>query len=140
MRILHGLGLLRWGQLRGALLRGGQLRGSEAHARYYTASVACALEHLHARFVVYRVLKTDNLLLGRHGRLKLTDMGLAKFVVGKTYTACGTSPYLAPEVLRRRGYTLDMECPSCGQWRPLEHSESVRIQHPVGGKVENAVW
>lgn len=45
-------------------------------------------------------------------------MGLAKFVIGKTYTTCGTFPYLAPEVLRRRGYTLAMECPSCGQWRP----------------------
>jgi len=96
------------GELRQAY-RDGQLRGSEAHARYYTASVACALEHLHARFVVYRDLKTENLLLDRQGRLKLTDMGLAKFVIGKTYTTCGTFPYLAPEVLRRRGYTLAVD-------------------------------
>jgi len=82
-----------------------KLFGEERHARFYTASVACAFFHLHERFIIYRDLKPENLLLDQHGRLKLTDMGLAKFIVGKTFTACGTPVYFAPEVAKEVGYT-----------------------------------
>lgn len=33
------------------------------------------------------------------------DMGLAKFVVGKTYTTCGTPDYFAPELISASGHT-----------------------------------
>jgi len=39
------------------------------------------------------------------GHIKLTDMGLAKFVVGKTYTTCGTPDYFAPELISSSGHT-----------------------------------
>merc|ERR1719284_2075716 len=79
--------------------------GSLNHARYYIASVVLALEHLHERYVIYRDLKPENLLLGAKGHLKVTDMGLAKFTMGKTYTTCGTPEYFAPEVIRSTGQT-----------------------------------
>merc|ERR1712187_606769 len=44
-------------------------------------------------------------LLNKDGRVKLTDMGLAKVVVGKTFTTCGTPVYFAPELLASKGYT-----------------------------------
>merc|ERR1711972_601983 len=37
--------------------------------------------------------------------LKLTDMGLSKFVIGKTYTTCGTPDYFAPEITDSTGHT-----------------------------------
>merc|ERR1712203_75066 len=37
------------------------------------------------------------------------DMGLAKFVVGKTYTVCGTPVYFAPEVASQSGYTCAVD-------------------------------
>jgi len=82
-----------------------KLFGKEAHARYYSGSVICALEHMHERFVIYRDMKPENLLLDARGRLKVTDMGLAKFVVGTTFTVCGTPSFFAPEVVQRVGYT-----------------------------------
>merc|ERR1711879_879624 len=39
------------------------------------------------------------------GQVKLTDMGLAKFVIGKTYTTCGTPDYFAPELIASTGHT-----------------------------------
>merc|ERR1719371_131018 len=44
-------------------------------------------------------------LLNTKGQVKLTDMGLAKVVVGKTYTTCGTPDYFAPELIASTGHT-----------------------------------
>lgn len=80
------------------------LWGKETHAKFYASGVVFAFEHLHRQKVIYRDLKPENLLLTDDGRCKLTDMGLAKEVLKKTYTTCGTPDYLAPEVLRNHGY------------------------------------
>jgi len=79
--------------------------GSEKHAKYYSAGVVIAFEHLHERRIIYRDLKPENLLLNEKGHLKVADMGLAKFVIGKTYTTCGTPDYFAPEVIASTGHT-----------------------------------
>eukprot|EP00929_Paragymnodinium_shiwhaense_P087927 TRINITY_DN4807_c0_g1_i1.p1 TRINITY_DN4807_c0_g1~~TRINITY_DN4807_c0_g1_i1.p1 ORF type:complete len:808 (-),score=222.94 TRINITY_DN4807_c0_g1_i1:252-2675(-) len=83
--------------------------GSEAHARYYCAGVTCALEHLHGMKIIYRDLKPENILLNEKGRLKLTDMGLAKVLTGKTHTMCGTPDFFAPEMVKSTGYTLAVD-------------------------------
>jgi len=79
--------------------------GSEKHAKFYCAGVVYAFEHMHERRIIYRDLKPENLLLNEVGRIKLTDMGLAKFVIGKTYTTCGTPDYFAPELIASTGHT-----------------------------------
>jgi serine/threonine protein kinase len=79
--------------------------GSAPHAMYYSAGVVFAFEHLHERRIIYRDMKPENLLLTEEGHIKLTDMGLAKFVIGKTYTTCGTPDYFAPELIASTGHT-----------------------------------
>jgi cGMP-dependent protein kinase len=79
--------------------------GSEKHAKFYCAGVVFSFEHMHERRIIYRDLKPENLLLNEKGEIKLTDMGLAKFVIGKTYTTCGTPDYFAPELIASTGHT-----------------------------------
>jgi len=79
--------------------------GSEKHARFYIAGTTYAFEHCHERRIIYRDLKPENLLMDQLGMVKLTDMGLAKFVIGKTYTTCGTPDYFAPELIASTGHT-----------------------------------
>lgn len=79
------------------------LWGKIEHARFYIANVTVGLSHLHEKRVVWRDLKLENCLVDSLGYLKLTDLGIAKMVIGKTYTVCGTVDYFAPETLRQLG-------------------------------------
>lgn len=83
-------------------------RFDEAMARFYTAELVVALEHLHSLGVVYRDLKPENILLDEMGHIKLADFGLAKDAVTESDSGanslCGTPEYLAPEVLARKGH------------------------------------
>lgn len=85
------------------------LYGSAEHARFYLAGVVFAFEHLHEMKVIHRDLKPENLLLTTEGRVKLADMGLAKVVVGKTFTTCGTPVYFAPEMISSVGHTTAVD-------------------------------
>jgi len=82
-------------------------------AKFYIACVTLALQHMHIRRIIYRDLKLENCLLDMNGYLKLTDMGIAKMVIGKTYTVCGTADYFAPETLRQTGHNRAADWWAC---------------------------
>jgi len=79
--------------------------GSDKHAKFYIAGTVFGFVHMHDKKIIFRDLKPENLLLTEGGFIKLTDMGLAKVVVGKTYTTCGTPDYFAPELIASAGHT-----------------------------------
>jgi protein kinase A len=60
---------------------------------------------LHDNNIVYRDLKPENILIDARGHVKLTDFGFAKRIDNITWTVCGTPDYLAPEIIRSKGYT-----------------------------------
>jgi cGMP-dependent protein kinase len=80
------------------------LWGNEKCAKFFVAGTVYAFDHLHQRKIIFRDLKPENLLMNEKGQVKLTDMGLAKVVVGKTFTTCGTPDYFAPELIASKGH------------------------------------
>ena len=58
-------------------------KGSLTKARFYIGCTVLALEYLHNKLdVMYRDLKPENLLLTSGGYCKMTDMGMAKEMLG----------------------------------------------------------
>jgi len=94
-----------------------EVRLSEERAKFYAAEIVLALEHLHKYNIVYRDLKPENILLDATGHISLCDFGLCKENLGNgqtTHTFCGTSEYLAPEVLAECGYGKSVDWWSLG--------------------------
>ncbi|RSH90807.1 hypothetical protein EHS25_009982 [Saitozyma podzolica] len=93
-------------------------RFSEDRARFYIAELILALEHLHKYNIVYRDLKPENILLDATGHVALCDFGLSKPDLSNdqlTNTFCGTTEYLAPEVLLdEKGYGKHVDFWSLG--------------------------
>ncbi|GAB5589873.1 Cytochrome c oxidase subunit 1 [Umbelopsis nana] len=73
--------------------------------RFYASEILLAIEYLHAKDMIYRDLKPENLLLDANGHIKITDFGFAKKVDERTWTLCGTPEYLAPEIITSKGHS-----------------------------------
>jgi serine/threonine-protein kinase len=72
-------------------------------AVYFAKQIARALAHAHARGVVHRDIKPQNMLLLRDGTLKVGDFGIAALeneVAEESGTAVGSIHYIAPEQIR----------------------------------------
>ncbi|KAF1889829.1 hypothetical protein Lal_00025158 [Lupinus albus] len=99
------LELVKGGELFDKISNSGKLKEDEA--RTYFQQLINAVDYCHSRGVYHRDLKPENLLLDTNGVLKVSDFGLSTYAHQENEllrTACGTPNYVAPEVLRDRGY------------------------------------
>ncbi|XP_071721248.1 CBL-interacting protein kinase 2-like [Rutidosis leptorrhynchoides] len=105
-KIYFVLELVKDGELFDKVAKG---RLKEDVARKYFQQLICAIGFCHDRGVFHRDLKPENLLLDDEGNLKVTDFGLSALAEtkrqdGLLHTSCGTPAYVAPEVIRQKGY------------------------------------
>ncbi|XP_018101167.2 protein kinase C delta type [Xenopus laevis] len=84
---------------------------------FYAAEIICGLQFLHANGILHRDIKLGNILLTGEGHIKIADFGLAvegMFGQRKVGGMIGTVKYMAPEVLRLRGYDAGADWWSLG--------------------------
>jgi serine/threonine protein kinase len=83
-----------------------QKLGPEAALRY-VRQICDALDYAHSEGIIHRDVKPDNILIDKHGNLKVADFGLAKIATKEGETpvslvtqadrVMGTPNYMAPE-------------------------------------------
>jgi 5'-AMP-activated protein kinase catalytic alpha subunit len=142
----------RGGELFAKVARG---RLTEDAARKYFQQLIAAVGFCHSRGVAHRDLKPENLLLDEEGRLKVTDFGLAALPEqlrqdGLLHTQCGTPAYVAPEVLRKRGYDgAKADMWSCGVvlyvllcgFLPFQHENYAKMYQKIfKGEYQMPPW
>ena len=105
-------------------------RFTEFEGQFIVGCVLEAFEYLHARGIVYRDLKPENLMITSSGYVKLVDFGFSKFIgySTKTWTFCGSKflkplyfrcflkmisfiapEYVAPEVILNKGHDRSVD-------------------------------
>jgi len=115
------------------------LYGQNDCARFHTACTVRGLQYLHSLYIMYRDLKSENVLLDHNGYCKITDFGLSKFSIGSSFTMCGTPEYFAPEMVAACGHTIAIDWWTLGilifelmtSDTPFSAADSLRIFHKV---------
>ncbi|OCT64768.1 serine/threonine-protein kinase D1 [Xenopus laevis] len=87
--------------------------------KFLVTQILVALRHLHFKNIVHCDLKPENVLLSSADpfpQVKLCDFGFARIIGEKSFrrSVVGTPAYLAPEVLRNRGYNRSLDMWSVG--------------------------
>ncbi|XP_060572575.1 leucine-rich repeat serine/threonine-protein kinase 1-like [Ruditapes philippinarum] len=125
--------------------------------RQVVIQVADALDYIHSRNIIYRDLKSDNVLAWnlpgpndldprQPVLVKLADYGISKSVLpGGTKGFGGTPPFIAPEILMRTGrdtYTEKVDIFSFGMFmfelltcrQPLTEINNINVHVVHGGR------
>ena len=97
MELIDGITLIQYMTQRGVL--------SVKEAIHFTVQILRGLEHAHAKKIVHRDIKPQNIMILRDGTAKVTDFGIARVSDSKDMTtnqanAFGSVHYIAPEQAR----------------------------------------
>lgn len=93
---------------------------SEEEARVFMSQILSALSACHAKHIIHRDVKLENLIFAddeNANSLRLVDFGLAQRIrcaYNKCRSHCGSSSYVAPEILFGRKYNSAVDVWSAG--------------------------
>lgn len=75
--------------------------------RYFVSQILKGAQYIHEKQYIHRDLKLTNILIDKNMQMKICDFGLA-IQIGDprldSKAICGTTNYLAPEVVSRKGF------------------------------------
>ncbi|XP_049878116.1 serine/threonine-protein kinase D1 isoform X2 [Pectinophora gossypiella] len=122
-------------------------RLDERTTKFLVAQILVALKHLHEKNIVHCDLKPENVLLSSDEALpqvKLCDFGFARIIGEKSFrrSVVGTPAYLAPEVLRNKGYNRSLDMWSVGViiYVSLSGTFPFNEDEDIGEQIQNAAF
>lgn len=80
---------------------------STDECRYFVSQILRGAQYIHENDVIHRDLKLSNILIDSNMQMKICDFGLAIRLDDPrmdSRSLCGTTNYLAPEVISRKGF------------------------------------
>ncbi|UYV75301.1 PRKD1 [Cordylochernes scorpioides] len=122
-------------------------RLSERTTKFLIYQILCALKHLHSKNIVHCDLKPENVLLSSNAdfpQVKLCDFGFARIIGEKSFrrSVVGTPAYLAPEVLRNKGYNRSLDMWSVGViiYVSLSGTFPFNEEEDINDQIQNAAF
>jgi hypothetical protein len=101
---------------------------NEPEIAYVLREVLLGLKFMHGMKRLHRDIKSDNVLVGRDGKVKLADFGFCAELTeerAKRTTCVGTPYWMAPELIRQNEYDYKVDLWSvgilaleCAEWEP----------------------
>lgn len=82
---------------------------SISECRYFVHQIMLGADYMHEMGFIHRDLKLSNILIDEQMQIKIGDFGLAIHEDDprlNSRSQCGTTNYLAPEVINRKGFTF----------------------------------
>eukprot|EP01087_Luapelamoeba_hula_P013335 TRINITY_DN380_c0_g1_i1.p1 TRINITY_DN380_c0_g1~~TRINITY_DN380_c0_g1_i1.p1 ORF type:complete len:410 (-),score=71.83 TRINITY_DN380_c0_g1_i1:172-1401(-) len=90
---------------------------AEKHIAWVCQQTLKGLSYIHSRHRIHRDIKSDNILLGDRGEIKIADFGYAAQLTKekvKRQTIVGTPYWMAPELIRGQEYGTKVDIWSLG--------------------------
>lgn len=105
------------GSLTDVILCWPELKLTEGHIAYISRECLKALDYAHKLHRIHRDIKSDNVLIGKNGEIKIADFGVAVQLTNqrsKRNTLIGTNYWMAPEVILGKDYDTKVDIWSLG--------------------------
>ncbi|KAI1295433.1 Serine/threonine-protein kinase D1 [Halotydeus destructor] len=119
----------------------------ERITKFLISQVLAALRYLHTNDIVHCDLKPENVLLSSNSdypQVKLCDFGFARIIGEKSFrrSVVGTPAYLAPEVLRNKGYNRSLDMWSVGViiYVSLSGTFPFNEEEDINDQIQNAAF
>eukprot|EP01113_Clastostelium_recurvatum_P015318 TRINITY_DN1850_c0_g1_i4.p1 TRINITY_DN1850_c0_g1~~TRINITY_DN1850_c0_g1_i4.p1 ORF type:complete len:996 (-),score=356.08 TRINITY_DN1850_c0_g1_i4:90-3077(-) len=107
---------------------------SEKHIAFICQEVLKSLEYIHHHHRVHRDIKSDNILIGSRGSIKLADFGYAAQLTAtrtERNSVVGTPYWMAPELIRGTLYDYKVDIWSLGiMVREMAEGEPPYLEYP----------
>ncbi|XP_076360399.1 serine/threonine-protein kinase D1-like isoform X2 [Tachypleus tridentatus] len=129
------------------ILSSGERRLSERITKFIVYQILIALKHLHFKNIVHCDLKPENVLLSSDSdfpQVKLCDFGFARIIGERSFrrSLVGTPAYLAPEVVRNKGYNRSLDMWSVGVilYVSLSGTFPFNEEEDINDQIQNATF